>query len=113
MKHVYVSKDPKALVSLSRLSDVLDEFFDLDDSPISRDTPFVWWNRSKGNYGISLPMPEPAAFSGADRRGPLWPQDQILHWYGQWQEVTVPKCPEAGDRASSGGRYTLSEYRST
>ncbi len=112
MKRVHVSKDPKALVSLSRLSAVLDEFFNLDDL-ILPDTPFVWWNRSKGNYGISLPMPEPVAFSGANRRGPLWPQDQILHWYAEWQELSVPECREAGDRAASGGRYALSEYRST
>lgn len=111
-----VFKDGSDLVSLSRVASVLNEFFQLDTT-VQYDTPFVWWDRSKSNHGISLPMPEPMAYVGgsandpARARGPLWRQDQILHWYGEWQGLDVPEGRSAGDRIDSRGRFTPSTYR--
>ncbi len=108
----HVNTDAATLVSLSRLADVLNEFFNLDvDDLIQYDTPFVWWDRSKRNHGISLPMPEPVTYASAAQRSPLWHQDQILHWYGSWREVEVPESREAGDRTDSRGRFRPSAYR--
>ncbi len=108
----HVNTDAATLVSLSRLADVLNEFFDLDvDDEVQYDTPFVWWDRSKRNHGISLPMPEPMTYAAAAQRSPLWPQDQILHWYGDWRNVDVPECVEAGDKTDKTGRFRPSAYR--
>jgi len=109
--------DPRTLVSLSRVAALVSEFFDLDD-PVEYDTPFVWWDRSKKNFGIALPMPEPIAFVGASAkgeaswsRGPLWHQEQIVHWYAEWRDLEVPFCREAGDRVTNRGATVPSSYR--
>ena len=107
-----VQQDPRVLVSLSRVSEVVNEFFDLhDDDVIAYDTPFVWWDRSKRNIGIELPMPEPMSYVGNNKRGPLWYQEQIIQWFGAWRELEVVECVEAGDRISSRGHRIYSEYR--
>ena len=109
---IYVSSDPKTLIGLSRLPDLVTEFFDLDleDRP-SYDAPFVWWQRSKANEHIAVPMPEPVTFAAANGRGPLWHQEQLIHWFGMWRGLDVPVCIEAGDKLSARGRRTYSPHR--
>jgi len=104
----FVSADPRTILGLSRVAAVVSEFFDLDPV-VNYDTPFVWWDRSKRNYGISLPMPEPIRYGG-DGRSPLFYQEQIIHWYGQWRGLAVPECHEAGDVVRSRGLIP-SDYR--
>lgn len=112
-----ISDDPHAIISLSRVALVVNEFFHLDaDDEVKYDTPFVWWNRSKHNFGISLPMPKPIAFVGVDAvgvgaTGPLWYQEQIVHWFGQWRDLEVPECRQAGDSISSRGHFVASTCR--
>lgn len=114
-----ISIDPSTIVSLARVSAVVNEFFHLDpDDAVNYDTPFVWWDRSKRNNGIALPMPEPVTYLGAGRtsftsvgRAPLWYQEQIIQWFGAWRELDVPECAQAGDRISSRGYVIPSPYR--
>ena len=87
-----VSSDPETFVSLARVAFLVNEFFDLEaDDRVAYDNPFVWWDRSKRNLGIAHPMPQPIGFASAnkdgDGRGPLWYQDQIIHWFGQWRQA--------------------------
>jgi len=107
---IHVSDDPHTLVSLSRVAALVSEFFDLED-PVEYDTPFVWWDRSKKNLGIALPMPEPVSYVGNESRGPLWHQEQIVHWFGEWRDLNVPHCREAGDRVTNRGATIPSSYR--
>lgn len=130
-----ISDDPHTIISLSRVAAIVNEFFHLDDDDmISRDTPFVWWDRSKRNIGISHPMPKPIGYvtsdatadvasevdardtsddtgNGPRARGPLWHQDQIVHWFGQWKDLDIPECQQAGDRVSNRGHPIPSPHR--
>ena len=107
-----ISDDPRAIISLSRVALIVNEFFNLDtDDEVKYDTPFVWWNRSKHNFGISLPMPKPISFVGVGVNGPLWHQEQIIHWFAQWRDLEVPECRQAGDSISSRGHFVPSTHR--
>jgi len=107
-----ISDNPHVFVSLSRVSSVVNEFFHLDvDDQVKYDTPFVWWDRSKRNIDIANPMPVPVAFTSANDRGPLWHQDQIVHWFGQWRRLPVPECSQAGDKVSRRGHFVPSPHR--
>ena len=109
-----LSPDPKTFLMLSQISGAINEWFDLpDDEAISEATPYIWWDRSKKNRDISLPMPKPALVLGGEGRGTknLWTQDSILHWYGAWRGIEVPRGRPAGDRVDMRGRDTPSEYR--
>ena len=105
----YVSDTSDTLVTLAQISPLLNEFFDLsDDTTIKYSTPYVWWDRSKRNDDIALPMPKPVMQVG---RSNAWRQDQILHWYGEWMDLDVPFCRAAGDKVNSRGHELKSQYR--
>lgn len=81
-----IMSDP--LIPLSRVHVVINEHFNLlPEDKINYMTPYVWWDRSKRNIGISLPMPDPVQYAGVNERGPLWFEHQIVEWYAEWQEV--------------------------
>ena len=106
-----VSVNPDELVTSSQVADLLNEFFDLDDEDrIERNTPSMWWYRSRMNKDISHPMPD-ADMTVGRNKVPLWGQAKILHWYAAWQELEVPWCREAGDRVDMRGREFPSGYR--
>lgn len=78
----------KPLIPLSRVASLINNHFDLlPNDEVGYATPYVWWDRSKRNVGISLPMPDPVQYMGANNRGPLWFEHQIVEWYTEWQEV--------------------------
>ncbi len=107
-----ISDDPHTLVSLSLLPKVLNEFFHLTgDDTVRHKTPPVWWDRSKRNIGIAHPMPTPVAFAASNDCRPLWHQDQIIHWFGQWRDLPVPECRQAGDTVSRRGHLVPSPHR--
>ena len=108
-----ITQEPDTLVSLARVAIVVNEFFHLTEDAVSYDTPFVWWDRSKRNEGIALPMPEPVGYAGRATpiRAPLWYQQQIVQWFGQWRDLEVPECSQAGDRLSNRGHVIPSPYR--
>jgi len=106
-----VLREPDGFVMLSEISGVVNEWFSLaDGAAVSPDTPFIWWHRSKENQDISLPMPEPVLTLGKQGR-PAWTQEGILHWYGAWRGIEVPRGRPAGDKVDMRGRDTPSEYR--
>ena len=107
-----ISDDPRTIVALARVAEVVNEFFHLDpDDVVAYDTPFVWWDRSKRNHGISHPMPTPFGYASANGRAPLFFQEQIVHWFGDWRGLEVPECRQAGDGHDSRGRFKPSVYR--
>jgi len=76
------------LIPLSRVASLINKHFDLlPEDEINYMTPYVWWDRSKRNIGISLPMIGPVQYVGANERGPLWFEHQIVEWYAEWQEL--------------------------
>jgi len=107
----FISPNPQTLTPLSRVSRLVTEFFQLSDPP-TYNSPYVWWLRSKAALDISHPMPRPVKFSRSNGKRPVWHQEQILHWYGQWQGLEVKECVEAGDNIHD-GVVSLSEYRVT
>ena len=106
-----VSTNPDELITSSQVADLLNEFFDLgDEDRIAQNLPSMWWYRSRNNKDISHPMPKADMMVGR-RKVPLWKQAKILHWFGEWQEMEVPWCREAGDRSDMRGRDYPSEFR--
>jgi hypothetical protein len=104
-----IHKDPKQLIPLSEVSAVINHWFDLPPGvEIAPSTPYIWWDRSKKNQDISLPMPSPVLTLGGRH---YWHQESILHWYGAWRGIVVPRGAEAGDRIDGRGRERPSEYR--
>ena len=106
-----MSQDSNELLATSQVADLLNEFFDLDgDNVIEQNTPHMWWYRSKQNRDIAHPMPEADVTVGR-RKAPLWKQAKIVHWFGQWKDLDVPWCQEAGDRVDARGHGIPSEFR--
>ena len=105
-----VSPKGSTLIPLARIADLLNEYFSLtDDDTILYNTPYQWWQRSQLNNKISSPMPEETILIG---RSPAWPQEQILHWWGEWMGIEVPRGTAAGDRIGKEGAYLKgSKYR--
>ena len=103
--------DPDILLPLSDVADMLNTFFELEgEERIGSATPYAWWDRSKKNQDIALPMPDPTlAVPGK----PLWAQQVLLHWFGSWRGYEVPLGIPAGDRVDSSGRRLYSKYRPT
>ena len=105
-----ISNDAKRMVTLGEIGDLLTEFF--DGEFVSQPTPYIWWHRSKVNTDISLPMPQPNMMLGrAGAERPLWTQEALLHWYGAWRGIDVPRGRPAGDRVDTRGHEVPSEYR--
>ena len=107
-----VSCNPNTIIVLSRFKPLLTEFFHLDDDAIHPHAPFMWWDRSKRGVGIGVPLPPPIAFSDGKGRGPLFTQEQVIHWYGMWKGLNVPTYVGVGDRVSDDGAITPSNLRS-
>jgi hypothetical protein len=96
------------VVTLAEVPVLLETFFDLKSGSIPKAHVYVWWNRSKNNLEIALPMPSPV-----DRFGQtsVWRQDSILHWYAAWKGLSVPTCREAGDGTDRRGVSVPSPFR--
>lgn len=104
-----VGKDGEhTLVPLYRVPALLEAFFDLEVGTIDVTHVYVWWDRSKRNIDIAVPMPAPEVTVG---RSNAWRQDAIIHWYAAWKDLDVPWCREAGDRIDSRGHDIPSMYR--
>ena len=100
---------PSRLLALSEVADLVNEVFDLPlEERIAEPTPYAWWDRSKKNQDISLPMPEPTLVAGGRA---LWTQEVLLHWFGAWRGHEVPVGLPAGDRVDSRGHRVFSRYR--
>ena len=85
-----IHKDPTTLIGLGEVAGILNAWYGLEEPfTIDYNTPMVWWNRSRRNKDISLPMPEPAVRIG-QRRSPAWEQGIIINWYGEWTDQKVP-----------------------
>lgn len=104
---------PDTLLMLGQIAGAINEYFKLPKKQrINELTPYIWWDRSKRNRDISLPMPHPALVVGEGRSGrSFWTQEAILHWYGAWKGIEVPRGIAAGDRVDGRGREYPSEYR--
>lgn len=102
-------EDPSQYISVGQISAMLNEVFDLpSDERISEPTPYAWWDRSKKNQDISLPMPAPGMYVPGK---PLWTQEVLIHWFGAWRSYEVPVGVAAGDRVDARGRRIYSKYR--
>lgn len=79
---------PLDTVILSEMADRLNkEFARHLDGPISKLTPYDWWDRSKAGT-ISLPMPKPITYAnrGGVARGtvgdrPVFRWSDVVRWY--------------------------------
>ncbi len=106
-----VSTYPGELIPLSSFSPLIKAFFDLPDDEFVSQAPFVWWDRSKRNGSISVPIPEPLMDMYVGNRGPIFTQEQVIHWYGAWKDLTVRVCVEAGDTVDGDGNTVPSSQR--
>ena len=107
-----MSGDSQRLLMLGDIAGVVNEYFKLEDDAVNDATPYIWWDRSKKNIDISLPMPNPTLTVGFGRSSKsFWSQEVVLHWYGAWRGLKVPVGVPAGDRVNSRGRRIYSKYR--
>jgi len=80
------SKTPTRLFGLPDIPELLNERFNLVGyDALEPSIARTWWNRSKPGGYIQLPMPTPDFFLAGPRPRPLWNENTIVAWYGEWK----------------------------
>lgn len=78
--------DKPQLISLSEVAAVLNDTFNLtDDDTISRNTPHMWWYRTRQEQNIALPMPGPVIETAVHE---IWDREEVVGWFAEWKGLS-------------------------